>query len=224
MKVWMSFSGGKDSMLALHTVLQDDRYEVTRLFTTLNEEDKRVPMQGVREKVLYAQAHQIGLPLEKLYMPSPCPNETYEKLMGEAMAKATQQGVEAIVFGDIYLEDIRTYREENMHQVGMSAIFPLWKQNTTQLMDTFLASGYQTVICTVDTHVLPSSWLGKELTSSLLESLPEGVDVCGENGEFHTIVHNGPAFNQPISLAAGEVVQNGAFATIDLRYEQNRRS
>ena len=208
-KVVLSWSGGKDSAMALEALLADDRYEVVALLTSVAEEYRRISHHGVREELLDLQAQSIGLPLDKLYLPSspsgPCSNVDYEKLMRAALQPYCDAGVMRIAHGDIFLEDLRAYREENLARMEMRGVFPLWKRDTGELIQSFIRSGYKAYLSCVE-PVLGESFAGRAIDADLIADLPEGVDPCGENGEFHSFVFDGPIFSKPIDVVVGEVV------------------
>lgn len=204
-KVIFCWSGGKDSALALYTVLQDKRYEVIALLTTLNAQFKRVSMHGVREELLNKQAESIGLPLIKMFVKEGT-NTEYENAMEALLLKYRKQGVTKIVFGDIFLEDLRAYRENNLAKAGMSAEFPLWKRDTKELIKEFLKLNFKTITCCVNDAFLNEGSVGVEIDSGFINTLPENVDPCGENGEFHTFCFAGPIFKIPIKFLIGEKV------------------
>jgi uncharacterized protein (TIGR00290 family) len=207
--VVMSWSGGKDSALALYELLGDPRYEVVALLTSVSEEFRRVSHHGVREELLEAQAEAIGLPLAKVYLPSgesaPCTNEVYEHLMGRAMADLRSRGVYTVGFGDLFLEDLRAWREGNMAKAGMSGVFPIWKRDTRELSRQIIALGFKAILSCVEAKVGPG-FVGREYDESLLEDLPQGIDPCGEYGEFHSFVYDGPCFQRAVPVRAGEIV------------------
>ena len=207
MKTLLSWSSGKDSAWALHVLKQDPKIELVGLFTTLNEAFDRVAMHGVREEILDAQAEAAGLPLQKLYLPWPCPNEDYETIMGAFMEDAIAASVDAIAFGDLYLEDIRAYRVANLEAVGIKPLFPVWGLETGQLARDMIASGLKAHLTCVDPKQLDPGFAGRMFDISLLEDLPAGVDPCGENGEFHTCVVSGPMFDHDIEIKPGCVVR-----------------
>lgn len=211
-------------MLSLHYMLSNPAYEVVGLFTTIQAKDRRTVIHGLREEVLDFQAEAIGLPLQKVHLPDGCSNALYEELMAKEMQRAKEKGVTAVVFGDIHLEDIRVYREENMEKAGMEAIFPLWGKDTKQLMEEFISLGYETWMTTIDNNVLEEKLLGKSLDMDLLKELPDHVDPCGENGEFHTVVVDGPIFKQhPGTLrSVDKIVQFDRFVTIDFRVDRKK--
>jgi len=215
-KAWLSWSSGKDSAYALHRLRQQGRYEVVRLLTTVSSAFDRVSMHGVRETVLDAQAEAVGLPLEKVRIPYPCPNETYERAMRGVLERATAEGVRAVVFGDLFLEDIRAYREERLRPAGFEAVFPLWGEPTDALAREMIANGVRAHVCALDPKHLPRSFAGRRFDASFLADLPAGVDPCGERGEFHTCATDGPAFRHPVRAHVGETVERDGFVFTDL--------
>jgi uncharacterized protein (TIGR00290 family) len=216
-RTFVSWSSGKDSAWMLHVLRQTPGIEVVGLLTTLNAEFDRVSMHGVRRELLEAQALAAGLPLWPVPLPWPCANEVYEAKMSEACRRAVSEGVECIAFGDLYLEDVRRYREAKLQGTGLEAVFPLWLKETRGLLREMLAAGLRARITSVDLAQLPGRFAGRELSEELLAELPDGVDPCGENGEFHTFAHAGPMFRTDIRVAAGEVLERGGFAYADLR-------
>jgi len=215
-KAWLSWSSGKDSAYALSTVRSGGGFEVTGLLTTVTDAFGRVSMHGVREALLDAQAAAIGLPLHKVRIPYPCPNETYEREMGRALSEALAEGVRAVVFGDLFLEDIRAYREAKLSPVGVEAIFPLWGRETTALAREMVASGLRARVCCLDPRRLPRDFAGRAFDLRFLSDLPPGVDPCGEKGEFHTFVTDGPGFLKPVRARVGETVERDGFVFTDL--------
>ena len=207
--VVMSWSGGKDSAVALHELRKDDRYEVVALLTSVSEEYRRISHHGVREVLLERQAEAIGVPLEKVYLPSgktqPCTNEVYEQIMGEVMAKFLARGVRTVAFGDLFLEDLRAWREANLAKAGMAGLFPLWKRETTELARDLIAMGFKAYLSCVEGKVGPG-FAGRAYDGDLLRDLPAGLDPCGEYGEFHTFVYDGPIFSRPVGVQVGEIV------------------
>lgn len=197
------WSGGKDSSLCLHKVLQEKKYSVKFLLTTVNEQFKRISMHGVREELLDAQAKSLGISLVKIYV-SEGTNAEYERKMEEALLSFKAQGIEHVIFGDIFLEELRKYREDNLAKVGMKAIFPLWKQDTRLLLEEFLALKFKTLVCCTNDAYLGEDWAGRTIDRQFMNDLPKNVDPCGENGEYHTFCFEGPIFNTPISVKAGE--------------------
>jgi uncharacterized protein (TIGR00290 family) len=177
---------------------------------------ERVAMHGVREALLDAQAASVGLPLVKVRIPSPCPNQVYERAMGDAMAQALAQGVDHVVFGDLFLADIRAYREKQLARIGMTPLFPLWLRDTGALAREMIADGLSAVLTCVDPKQLDRSFAGRRFDGALLDALPSSVDPCGENGEFHTLVTAGPMFARPLRVRAGEVVERDGFVFADV--------
>jgi uncharacterized protein (TIGR00290 family) len=215
-KILISWSSGKDSAWALYLLRQSGDYEIVGLLTTLNRQFDRVAMHSTRREILEAQAAAAGLPLWEVPLPWPCSNADYEALMEAACRRAREQNVEAIAFGDLYLEDIRRYREEKLAGTGIAPIFPVWGLDTRALVAEMLCSGLCARIVTVDPKKLPRSFAGRDLDGDLIADLPEGVDPCGENGEFHTVVHRGPMFRQPIPVTTGEIVDRDGFVFADV--------
>jgi len=216
----MAWSGGKDSALALAAVLRDGRYDVAALLTTVTERYDRVSMHGVRRTLLRQQAEALGLRLEEVVIPPQCSNDEYEKRMAAALATVRSQfpGLHAAVFGDLFLTDIRAYRERMLARVGMHALFPLWLRDTRELAREFVRLGYRAVLVCVDSHALPADFAGREFGDALLDELPAGVDPCGENGEFHTFVYAGPLLAHRIAHRRGKrVVREGRFVYRDLK-------
>lgn len=212
----MSWSSGKDSAFALHAVRLSGDVDVVGLLTTVTETYERVAMHGVREVLLQAQAERAGLPLIRVPLPTPCSNEVYEERMRSAMDEATQQGVTHVVFGDLYLEDIRRYREDRLAEVDMTPVFPLWGRDTQELAGEMMASGLRAILTCVDPRHLDSAFAGRWFDAGLLEALPSGVDPCGENGEFHTLCVDGPMFSSAIDVAVGDRVTRDGFVFADV--------
>jgi uncharacterized protein (TIGR00290 family) len=216
-KIWLSWSSGKDSAWALHELQQTSRdFEVTALLTTVNRDARRVAMHAVREELLEAQAAAAGLPLVKVPIPSPCSNAAYEEAMAAAMAQARAQNIFHVAFGDLFLEDIRRYREEKLQAVGMTPLFPVWGRDTTQLAREMVAGGLRAYLTCVDPRQLDRRFAGRVFDASLLYELPAGVDPCGERGEFHSCVVAGPMFSAPLAVTPGEVVERDGFVFADL--------
>ncbi len=206
-KVVMSWSGGKDSSLALHEILQNDRYEVVSLLTTVSEGYERISHHGVRRELLEQQAEAIGIPLHEIYLPHlNCTNEVSEAIMRKAMLEYIEQDVNKVVFGDIFLEDLREYREKKLTIVGMQAIFPIWKRDTLELVNEFISVGFKGTICCITTKSLRKKFCGRDINEEFLKDLPDSVDPCGENGEFHSFVYDGPIFQNPVKIKTGETV------------------
>ena len=216
MRALLSWSSGKDSAHSLHVLRQDPDVEVVGLLTTVNAAANRVAMHAVRRDLLEAQAEAVGLPLLVVPIPSPCPNDVYEAAMAEALDGARARRIEGVAFGDLFLADVRRYREERMAGTGLVPLFPLWGRPTRELALEMLAAGLRARISCLDPRVLPAELAGREFDRDLLEALPAGVDPCGENGEFHTFAWDGPAFARPVPVRAGEVVTRDGFVFADL--------
>jgi uncharacterized protein (TIGR00290 family) len=215
-RAWMSWSSGKDSALALHTVRAAGDVVVTGLVTTVSSNADRVAMHGVRRVLLEAQAEALGLPLHVVALPWPCPNDVYEERMAAALDVAGRAGVRHIVFGDLFLQDIRTYREQSLQGTALTPIFPLWHRPTDLLAREMVASGIRAVITCVDPAQAPAELAGRWFDHELLDTLPPEVDPCGENGEFHTLVTDGPGFAQPLDVTVGEIVERDGFVFADV--------
>ncbi len=215
-KTLMSWSSGKDSAWALHTLQQDPEFEVVGLFTTVNEEFQRVAMHGVRTELLRRQADSIGLPLEIIYIPFPCSNEQYAARMGAFVDSATSRGIACFGFGDLLLEDVRQYREQRLQGTGIEAVFPIWGADTAALPARMFASGLRTLITCLDPSKVPAHLAGRELSPALLAELPEGTDHCGENGEFHSFAFDGPMFRHKIDVRIGDIVTRDGFVFADV--------
>ena len=205
-KVIFSWSGGKDSALALNELTKRADYEIVALLTSLNQDYDRTCMHGVRRILLEQQVQSLGFALEKVLISKNTSNEEYECKMQEVLEKYHADGVRSVVFGDIFLEDLRKYREENLSKIGMKGIFPIWKFDTTELTNTFINSGFKAVITCVDSNVLDKIFVGRTFDEQFLSELPSGVDPCGENGEFHSFAYDGPIFRDRILHTTGEVV------------------
>lgn len=212
----LSWSSGKDSAWALYVLQQDPTVEVVALFSVLNERFNRVSMHSTRAELLCRQAEAAGLPLHTINLPDPCTNERCHELMGEFVAEFAANGTACIAFGDLFLEDVRQYREKNLRGTGIEPIFPLWQVSTVELTEQMLAAGLEAYISSVDLEKLPASFVGRPWSHELFKELPNGVDPCGENGEIHTIVVGGPMFDKRIEVEVGEVVQRDGFAYADI--------
>jgi uncharacterized protein (TIGR00290 family) len=210
------WSGGKDSALALHTLLQQNDVCIAALLTTVTEGYDRISMHGVRRELLQQQAESLHLPLHEVFIPSQCGNPIYEAKMEEALLTFRKQGIRRVAFGDIFLEDLRVYREKNLARLEMQALFPIWKRDTRDLIREFHAAQFHGVAVCIDSKVLDSSFAGRELDESFFTDLPPGVDPCGENGEFHTFVFDGPIFSRPVRFTLGETVPRDSFIFRDL--------
>lgn len=215
-QAWVSWSSGKDSTFALHAIRQDDAVEVVGLLVTLNRDADRVAMHAVRRELVEAQADRVGLPLHRVDIPYPCPNQVYEAQMSAALAAAARTGVEHVVFGDLFLADVRAYREQALAGSGIDPLFPLWGRPTDRLARTMLDAGVRAVITCVDPAQLPPEFVGRSFDGELLADLPEGVDPCGERGEFHTFVWDAPGFRSPVDIKLGEVVERDGFVYCDV--------
>jgi len=212
----LSWSGGKDSALALHRVLADRSVRVDGLLTTVTDGYDRISMHGVRRALLDAQVGALGLPLTTVRIPTQCTNDEYEARSGGALAHYAAAGGEAVVFGDLFLADIRAYRERLLAPHALVARFPLWGEDTAALARRFVALGFRATLVCVDPRQLDARFAGRAYDDALLDALPAGVDPCGENGEFHTYVHDGPVFRRPVPVRAGAVVERGGFVFADL--------
>ena len=212
----LSWSSGKDCAFALHTAREQGEVEVTRLLTTVNAHFDRVAMHGTRVEILRLQAAAVGLPLTEVPLPWPCSNNAYEALMAEATATLVADGIRDMVFGDLHLADIRAYRDDRLAVAGMSAHYPLWRRPSDQLAHEMLEAGVEARIATVDLSKLDASFAGRSWNAAFLTDLPCGIDPCGENGEFHTCVTDGPAFTRPLRIVSGETVIRDGFAYADL--------
>ncbi len=220
-KVLFTWSGGKDSTLALYELHKSRNYDVVALLTTITEDYDRVSMHGVRRILLERQANSLGIPLEKIYITKNASNEEYEMRMRETLLKYRSKGVLSVVFGDIFLEDVRKYREENLSKIGMYGIFPLWKRDTSKLAAQFIDLGFRAIITCVDSRVLNKSFVCRPYNERFLDDLPPDVDPCGENGEFHTFVYDGPIFRRRIPFKRGKIVlRDNRFYYCDLIPEE----
>jgi uncharacterized protein (TIGR00290 family) len=205
-KVLFSWSGGKDSALALHEVIAGGQYQIAALLTTVTGDYDRISMHGVRRSLLEQQARSLGLRVEEVILPKESTNEEYEARIAETLNRYREDGVLSVVFGDIFLEDLRKYRERNLAKVGMKGLFPLWKRDTKELMKSFLALSFKAVTVCVDTHSLGKEFVGRSIDEGFVSDLPPTVDVCGENGEYHSFVYDGPIFGRAIAHERGEIV------------------
>jgi uncharacterized protein (TIGR00290 family) len=210
------WSGGKDSAMALHVLLQRNDVRVSALLTTVTEGYERISMHGVRRELLERQVESIGLPLHEVRIPPQCGNPIYEARMEQALRIHYDNGVRSVAFGDIFLEDLRAYREKNLARIGMTAQFPIWKRDTRELIRHFHSTRFRSIAVCVDGKVLDPSFAGRELDDAFFQELPPTVDPCGENGEFHTFVFDGPIFRNPIPVRTGEVIERDSFIFCDL--------
>lgn len=215
-RVVVSWSGGKDSSFALYKILQSNQYKVEALLTTITEGFNRISVHGVRESLLENQADSLNIPLTKMYIPQESSHEIYKKRMDEQLQYFKNEGIETVIFGDIFLEDVREYREEMIKRQKMKAVFPLWGQSTNDLLNEFILLGFKTITTCIDTEKLTNKYLGRELDALFLKELPKDVDPCGENGEFHTFTFAGPLFKNKVDFSVGEIVEKGRFHFCDL--------
>jgi uncharacterized protein (TIGR00290 family) len=215
-KVLLSWSSGKDSAWALHVLRSDPRVHVAALLTTFNDAVDRVAMHAVRRQLVEAQAEAAGLPLVRVAIPSPCPNEIYEDRMREAVARAVADGFTHVAFGDLFLEDVRRYREDRLAGTGLQPIFPLWGRPTPALARDMIAGGLEAILTCVDPRVLDRAFAGRRYDAALLDDLPSTIDPCGERGEFHSFCCSGPMFSRPIPVETGVVVERDGFVFADV--------
>lgn len=215
-QVVLSWSSGKDSAWALHVLRRDPSIRVVGLLTTINARAHRVAMHAVRETLLDAQASALGLPLTKVYIPDPCSNADYERAMGEAVDDARSRGVDAIAFGDLFLTDIRRYREERLAPTGIEPIFPLWGAETDELAGEMIAAGLRAIVTSVDPEQLDAAFVGRVFDRAFVDDLPGEVDPCGENGEFHSFVYAGPMFARPLDVVPGAIIERDGFFFSDV--------
>ncbi|MFQ6024802.1 MAG: ATP-binding protein [Acidiferrobacterales bacterium] len=215
-KALIFWSSGKDSAYALHLLRREGGVDVAGLLTTVNRPAKRVAVHAVPESLLTTQVEACGLPVRRVSIPDPCPNDAYEAAVGEVLEEAKGAGISAVVFGDLFLEDIRTYRESLLAGSGIEPLFPLWGRDTHQLAAEMVAAGLRARLTCIDPKVLPPSFAGRVFDASLLADLPAGVDPCGENGEFHTFAYAGPMFRQAIAVRLGEVAERDGFVYADV--------
>lgn len=215
-KAIFAWSGGKDSALALHKIIEEKEFEVVGLMTTLNATHKRISMHGIREDLLEKQASTIGIPLIKMWVQEGT-NKEYEAQMEKVLLQQKSQGVSHVIFGDIFLEDLKEYRDGNLSKVGLIGHYPLWKKNTTALVQEFLTIGFRTITCCVNDQHLKASHVGKEITTEWLKELPSQVDPCGENGEFHTFCFDGPIFSTCVKFEVKETI----YKPLDEKYINN---
>jgi uncharacterized protein (TIGR00290 family) len=215
-KLALSWSGGKDSALALWALRREHGLAPHALITTVSESYERVSMHGVRRDLIARQARATGVPLVEVRIPVGCTNDVYDQRMAQALASATLRDVQVVAFGDLFLEDIRAYREARLAMAGRRAYFPLWHRDTAALARRFVEAGFQAVVACVDRAKLDPSFAGRPVDRELLDDLPASVDPCGENGEFHTFVHAGPVFSAPIPIGLGQTVERDGFVFTDL--------
>lgn len=201
-----NWSGGKDSALALYYILKENEFEITNLVTTVNSKYDRISMHGVRKELLYTQGKEIGLPIKEIRLPEMPSMSDYDNIMKKELSSAKNDGITHSIFGDIFLEDLRDYRVKKLSEVGLNGYFPLWKRDTAALVREFIKLGFKTIVVCVKSEVLSKDFAGRVIDEGFLNDLPEGVDPCGENGEFHTFVFDGPIFKNPIKFEIGETI------------------
>ncbi|MEE8045132.1 MAG: diphthine--ammonia ligase [Thermodesulfobacteriota bacterium] len=204
--ILISWSGGKDSSLALYEIQKSRDYEVAALITTITSDYDRVSMHGLRTILLDKQASSLNIPLEKIFISKNASNDEYESRLKEVLLKYKQLGIRDVVFGDLFLEEIKKYREDLLGKIGMECVFPIWKRDTVKLAKKFIELGFKAITVCVDSNVLGKEFAGREFDEHFLDDLPKAIDPCGENGEFHTFTYDGPVFNTPISHELGEIV------------------
>ena len=215
-KVLFSWSGGKDSAISLYEIQKSEKYEIVALLTTITDGYDRVSMHGVPRTLVEQQAYSLGLPIQEVFISKASSNEEYESKMRGMLTKFKQEGVSSVVFGDVFLEEVRKYRENNLSQLGMKGIFPIWGRDTTELTRSFIALGFQAIITCIDSKVLDKRFIARTLDEHLLAELPSNVDPGGENGEFHSFVFDGPIFKKRIAFTLGESVLRNSFYFCDL--------
>jgi uncharacterized protein (TIGR00290 family) len=219
----ISWSSGKDSAFALDEMRRSGEFEIVGALTTVTQTFARVSIHGVRQEILFAQLDAAGLPPRIVPIPYPCPNAIYEARMGEEVARAVQEGISHIIFGDLFLADIRAYREQKLAGTGITPVFPLWQRPTLPLAQTMIDRGLEAYLATVDLKKLPAEFAGRKFDAQLLADLPGGIDPCGENGEFHTCVVAGPMFARPLAVTPGERVERDGYAYCDLVMAEEKR-
>jgi uncharacterized protein (TIGR00290 family) len=202
-KILFNWSSGKDSAMALYILMQDPQYAVKALLTTITKDYDRISMHGVRTRLLVQQAKSLKIPLKKVIIKKDVSNKEYEIQMAKVLAQYKKAGITALAFGDIFLEDLRKYREDNLKKAGLKAIFPIWKRDTRVLADQFIGMGFKAIVTCVDTKVFDGKFAGCQFDPAFIQALPKSVDPCGENGEFHTFVYDGPIFHQPVRFKKG---------------------
>jgi len=204
--VILSWSGGKDSCMAAYQLRASQKYEIASLLTTVTEGYDRISMHGVRRSLLEQQADSLGVPLHQIMIPKDCPNQIYEARMREAVEHFKTRGITKVAFGDLFLQEVKQYREARLAQAGMTGLYPIWMRDTGELVRTFIGLGFRAILCCVDTQAIDASFAGRQIDQALLRDLPDSADPCGENGEYHSFVYAGPIFKRPIPCRAGETV------------------
>ena len=222
-EVLLSWSSGKDSAWTLYTVMQNPDYKVKGLFTTITRNFDRVSMHGVRTELIKLQAEAIGLPLHLITLPYPCSNEQYEAIMQEFIEKVLSTGIDFMAFGDIYLEDVRRYREEKLAGSAITPLFPIWGQTSEEISRELISLGFEAYITSVDPDKIPGRFVGQKYDQKFLNQLPSSVDPCGENGEFHSFVTNGPIFKKPLEVVVGEIVSRDGFLYADIKSKDSNK-
>jgi uncharacterized protein (TIGR00290 family) len=215
--VILSWSGGKDSCMAAYQLLASQKYEIASLLTTVTEGYDRISMHGVRRSLLEQQADSLGVPLHQIMIPKDCPNQIYEARMREALEHFKARGITKVAFGDLFLQEVKQYRDERLALAGMTGLYPIWMRDTGELVSTFIGLGFRAILCCVDTQAIDASFAGREIDQALLRDLPDSADPCGENGEYHSFVYAGPIFKRPIPCRAGErVLRTARFNYCDI--------
>jgi uncharacterized protein (TIGR00290 family) len=215
--ILVSWSGGKDSAMALYEIFKNKNYHIAALLTTLTEDYDRISMHGVPRSLLEQQVASLGYPLEKVFISKNASNEEYESNMGRVLTKYKDTGVTSVVFGDIFLEDLKKYREDKLATLGLQGVFPLWKKDTRELAHSFISLGFKAITTCVDTNTLGGEFVGRDIDERFLSELPTTVDACGENGEYHSFVYDGPIFKESIPCTRGEIVlRENRFCYCDL--------
>jgi uncharacterized protein (TIGR00290 family) len=215
-KTLLSWSSGKDSAWALHLLQQDPEIELQGLFTVVNRKYRRVSMHATRLDMLQRQADAVGLPLQTISLPDPCTNDECDRVMRDFVTMSAAEGIECMAFGDLFLEDVRRYRERQLQRTGIDALFPLWGADTRSLAERMLSAGLEAHVSSVDLKRLPSDLVGQKWSRALIAQFPEDCDPCGENGEIHTVVVDGPMFQKPLGFRVGEIVERSGFAYADI--------
>ena len=208
--VILSWSGGKDSCMAAYQLLASQKYEIASLLTTVTEGYDRISMHGVRRSLLEQQADSLGVPLHQIMIPKDCPNQIYEARMREAVEHFKTRGITKVAFGDLFLQEVKQYREARLAQAGMTGLYPIWMRDTGELVRTFIGLGFRAILCCVDTQAIDASFAGRQIDQALLRDLPDSADPCGENGEYHSFVYAGPIFKRPIACRPGQRVMRTA--------------
>jgi uncharacterized protein (TIGR00290 family) len=222
-KILLAWSGGKDSALALYEILKTNNYKVIALLTTVTEEYNRISMHGIREELLWEQSYSIDLPLEKVSLQPDCSNEIYEKQIEKVLLKYIEKGITGVAFGDIFLEEVRKYRENQLKRVNLKPIFPLWGKKSHNVSKEFINNGFKAILSCVDTEMLAPEYSGRLYDESLLNDFPDHIDCCGENGEFHSFVFDGPIFRYPVQYSIGEkVLRDNRFYYTDFIPEKEK--